>query len=344
MYEQHFGFSSTLFPDGMAQDDAIFKTSASEKILTDIEIALSRKDSVAIFSGPSGTGKTTIAADALQHISTRLAYTCINYPPLRPDELLERLLTDFDLETANQSRVQRLQLWRQFLSETTATDTRVCLLFENAENLEQEVLQFLHQLTAADPAMCAGANVVLTTRQPPECLLATEEMRPFNQRVRLRRHIKPLTEDETQTYLAFLCDRANVNVENVFATDLVPQLYELSRGVVRVIENLLESALMSAAAANETTVSAERLSQVAEDQFGLMQMGPEDVVDLIEKPEEDTEPSLFILNEDGVPTLTDFVSVPGPAKPVETPEPAEAAIYKQSESAPAYLAYGSPKH
>lgn len=315
MYAQHFGFSSPLFSDGLAQDDGVFRTAALEQLVQDLEVALTRKDSVVVISGMSGTGKSTIATDALKGIHTRLAFCSISHAPLTPHELLEQLLTDFGFEPYKRSRVERLQIWRQFLSEMAATDTRVCLLVENADLLSPEVLQSLHGLTAADAALSPGANVILTTAQAPERVLTGETMLAFNQRVRLRRRIDPLTETETYDYLAFKCRAAGVQCRTILANGVASQLYELSGGVFRVMENLLESALISAAAAGDSSVTAERLADTAEQQFGITRLAPSQVDDLlVESVEPGGKPSQRF---DDIPTLTEFVGLIEKDEPIE---------------------------
>jgi type II secretory pathway predicted ATPase ExeA len=343
MYEQHFGFSRPLFADGMAQDEAVFRTTAVARLAQDLAIALARKDSIALISGISGTGKTTIAADSIKNVNTRLAFNCISHPPLTPHELLEQLLTDFGFEPYKSSRVERLQLWRQFLSEMAATDTRVCLLIENVEDLSADVIHFLHTLTAADAALSPGANIVFTTCQPMERLLTTEDMLAINQRVRLRQRIEPLTEDETRDYLTFKCRLADANAAEVFEPEFASRLFELSGGVFRVIENLLESALISAATANEKTVTVDRLLRIAEQQFGISRLAPEEVDNLLEEhppeiaapatpsnpvPEKQQDFPQALLDQ--IPTLTEFVSPP-PAVPEQAATTNELAPDAESD-------------
>lgn len=304
MYVQHFGFSRAPFFDGMAQDDAVYRTRSAEDLDHALRIALSRKDTAAVLSGMSGTGKTTLAADALKNINTRLAFTCISHAPRTAHELLEQLLTDFGFEPYKKSRVERLQIWRQFLSEMAATDTRVCLLVENADEWPVDVLQSLHNLTAADAAMTPGANIVLTTTQPPERLLATEQMLGFNQRVRLRRRIEPLSPEETAAYLAFKCEYGEADCDEIFAPQFASTLYELSGGIVRVIDNLVESTLLDAACAGQHQVTAESLVRTAEQHFGIKRMAPTEVDQLLE-----SVPGDLPVVED-IPTLTDFVGEP----------------------------------
>lgn len=303
MYEQHFGFSRPVFADGLAREDAVFRTGATEALGRDLEIALRRKDAVAVLTGPSGCGKTTIASAALRDISTRLAFTCLSQAPLTPHELLEQLLTDFGFEPYKRSRVERLQLWRQFLSEMAATDTRVCLLVENAEQLDPEVLKSLQSLTAADAALSPGANIVLTTTAAAESLFVEPEMHAFGQRIRLRRAIGPLSEAEVDAYVDFKCELGEVARADVFADDIAPALRELSGGIVRVVDNLLETALTSAAAAGIESVTAAQIESIAEQHYGMSRLAPTDVDELLATTASDDDLD--------IPTLTDYIAETG---------------------------------
>ena len=319
MYEQHFGFSRPLFSDGIAQDEAVFRTEAIGQLVRDLEVALTRRDSIAIIAGTSGTGKTTIASDSLKNIDTQLAFTSITQPPISQNELLEQLLTDFGFEPNDKSRVERLQLWRQFLSEMGATNTRVCLLIENTGDWSHEVLQALHSLTAADTDLSPGANIVFTTCKSTDGFLASTELVALSQRVRLRRRIEPLSGEETQAYISFKCSQAGASAEEIFSDDFAARLREYSGGIIRVINNLLESALMQAAAGNRSRVTVEILANVAVNQFGLTEIAPASVEALLEETSPDEE-GFPTAGTDQIPVLTDVVVLeeePGPTRLAE---------------------------
>jgi type II secretory pathway predicted ATPase ExeA len=313
MYQGHFGFTRPLFADGVAQDEYVFRTAAAERTARDLAAALNRRDAVAILAGASGTGKTTLATDALKSVGTRLAFSCISQPPLTAHELLEQLLMDFGFEPYRRSRVERLQLWRQFLSEMTATDSRICLLVESADTISPEVLLALHGLTAADAALSRGANVILTTTERPETLLVAPAMLAFNQRVCLRRRIDPLTEAEVQDYLGFKIELAGADPNRILGTDVASLLSEYSGGIIRVIDNLLEAALSQAAIAGEPGLTAAGVVDVAEQRFGLARMTAT-AVDVLLAGEGDGETARWAqsaapvpVDPDDIPTLTEVL-------------------------------------
>lgn len=305
MYQRHFGFSRPLFADGVAQDEFVYRTATAARAARDLTAALGRSDAVAILAGPSGTGKTTLATDALKTVGTRLAFTCISQPPLTSQELLEQLLTDFGFEPWGKSRAEQLQLWRQFLSEMTATDSRVCVLVENAEAFNPEVMLALHSLTAADAALSRGANVILTTAQPPETLLAAAEMLAFNQRVCLRRRIGALTDAEVLEYLRFKLSLGGSDPDEILDSGFAGLLEEYSGGIIRVIDNLLEAALRQAAAAGLHRLTADVIIEVAEQSFGLTRLAPAAVDSLLATTGQRQQPAA--IDPDDIPTLTEFV-------------------------------------
>jgi len=315
MYEQHFGFSRPLFADAKPQGDAVFRAASAQPLLRELGIALARSDSVAIISGQSGIGKTTIALDSIKEISTRLACACISFAPQSPDELLEQLLTDFSCEPADLSRVERRQLWRQFLSEMAATDTRVCLLVENADRLDSAILAALQELSAADAAHTPGANLVLTTTRAADALLRAPGLTALAQRVRLRKELQALSASETREYLEFKCRYGGRDAAAILAPDAAEALYQLSAGILRVLDGLFESALIAAATEGQTSVTAALVRSLAESQFGMAPLEPAEVMALLESPTQPAPgpaPTGAAAQSDDIPVLTEFVCESGP--------------------------------
>jgi general secretion pathway protein A len=313
MYEQHFGFSRPLFADTAVQGDAIFTTDCMKSLMRDLEVALARKNSVAVLTGASGTGKTTAALHGLKEISTKLAFACVSHTLQSDAELLEFLVTEFSCEPAGLSRIERLQTWRQFLAEMAATNTRVCLLVENADRLAPDVMQAMHALTCADASLTPGANIVLTSVQPPY-LLSIPELAAFKQRVRLNYRMLPLNAAETRDYLAFKCRYGGREPTDIFAPDAAAAIYKFSGGILRVVDNLLESVLIAAATDAQTNVDGSFVASVAGNRYGISQLEPDTVSKLLAEstPIDLADAAAASLpDRDGIPILTEYVVAEG---------------------------------
>ena len=269
MYQAHFGLHRHLFEDGIAQDADVYLGAAERAAAADLTVALTLRDSIAVITGPAGIGKTTIAAHALRAMTTRLALGLIGDAPLTPHELLEMLLTEFGFSPYRNSRVERLQMWRQFLNEMRVTETRVCVLVENADEIPTEVLAALGSLTAADANGCSGANVVLTARAPVAELLASPVLAGLRQRTRLKCRMAPLESAALKEYLAHRATAAGGELTRLFSDEAIEALERYSGGIIRVLDNLCETALAVAASGREPRVEAGLVARVAVDMFGI---------------------------------------------------------------------------
>jgi type II secretory pathway predicted ATPase ExeA len=269
MYQDHFGLQRHLFEEGIAQGGDVFLGAPQKLAVTNLGVALTLRDSVAVLTGPSGVGKTTLAAHTLRSLTTRLALGWLGTAPATGHELLEMLLTDFGFSPYKNSRVERLQMWRQYLNEMRATDTRVCVLVESAENIQVDVLAALESLTAADPNGCPGANVVLTSRTGLTELLSEASLAALKQRTRLRWTLEPLTRVELRDYLAHCIESAGGKTLKLFTDEAIDALHQYSAGIIRTANNLCATALTLAASARDPQVSAPLVTQVAIDVFGL---------------------------------------------------------------------------
>src|SRR5262245_55544036 len=201
MYEAHFGLKKPLFDKGIAQDAGVYLAPKHEAVIANSKVALTTFDSALVLTGVAGVGKTTLISAALRATSTRLALGWITTPPANGVELLELLLLEFGLSAQRASRVECMQMWRQFLNEMSATSSRVYVIAERAEDLPPDVLRAADSLTAADANGSLGANLVLLGQPALSEHLKSPVLGSLCQRIRLRQRLDPLTEDELTAYL-----------------------------------------------------------------------------------------------------------------------------------------------
>src|SRR5262245_63714174 len=114
MYYAHFGLERSLFGEGIAADADFFRVAKHDRMIAHFKLALATPSSAIVLHGPAGVGKTTLMSTALRAISTRLALAWVGGMATNAPELLELLLVELGINTLRTTRIERLQLWRQF--------------------------------------------------------------------------------------------------------------------------------------------------------------------------------------------------------------------------------------
>ena len=268
MYEAHFGLNKPLFQTGIAQESAVFFAARHQQIAASVKLALTTSDSAVVLTGPAGVGKTALMAAALRATSTKLALGWITVAPANAAELLELLLAEFGFSAHRVGRVERMQMWRQFLNEMSATSSRVYVIAERAEDLGADVLRALDSLTAADPNGSLGANLVLLGQPALLEVLKAPTLASLCQRIRLRQQLAPLALDELRAYLDHHAKAAGGSLDRLFARDTLAALHDITGGIPRLVNSVAETALTLAATRKNPTVTPPVLREVAQ-MFGI---------------------------------------------------------------------------
>jgi type II secretory pathway predicted ATPase ExeA len=273
MYHAHFGLERSLFGDGIATETAVFRTAKHDRLIAHFKLALASPTSAIVLHGPAGVGKTTLTSEALRASSTRLALAWVGGMASNAAELLELILIELGINTSRTTRIERLQLWRQFQAETRATDSRLFIVAERTEDLSAEVLHALDQLTAPDAAGNSGANLVLLGHARIDEHLAAPLLDSLRQRIRLRAELEPFTEAELQDYLRHQVACSGGSFDRIFAPGTVAALYRYTRGAVRLANTLCETALDIAAVGKDKQLTAELVAKTAVSLLRLAEPG-----------------------------------------------------------------------
>jgi type II secretory pathway predicted ATPase ExeA len=268
MYKKHFGLERRIYRGNTAGAD-VFVGPQTASIVTGIKKALAAPDAVVTLTGPVGCGKSTAVAHSLGAISGKNAIVRVGRFPLQRGELLDLLFDHMRIQQRPQRGNQKLALFRQLLFNLAENDSRMFLLVEDAPFLGPDMLAELEVVTAADTGPSDGAAVVLMGDEYLKELLASKSLARLRQRVRLRKTLEPCGIEELNGYLRHSFRQAGGEFDRIFANGATELLHELSGGILRVVNNLVESSLEAAADAKAATVELELVRRIADEEFGL---------------------------------------------------------------------------
>jgi type II secretory pathway predicted ATPase ExeA len=268
MYNTHFGLERRIFRGNAAGAD-VFVGPQTTNILTGVKKALSGTDAVVTLTGPVGSGKSTAVSHSLSAISGKNAIVRVGRFPLQRGELLDLLFDHMRIQQRPQRGNQKLALFRQLLFNLAQNDSRMFVLVEDAPFLGPDMLAELEVVTAADTGPSDGAAIVLMGDEYLKELLASKPLARLRQRIRLRRKLEPAGVEELGGYLRHCFRQAGGDFDSLFARGAAELLHELSGGILRVANNLVESSMEAAADAKAHVVALELVSRIADEEFGL---------------------------------------------------------------------------
>ena len=99
-----------------------------------------------------------------------------------------------------------------------------------------------------------------------EGVLDSPSLRQLKQRVSLRCQLLPLDEEQTRSYVLSRLERAGAKPEPpIFEPEALNKVFEYSRGIPRIINNLCENGMVNAFAREQRNVTAEMITEVAAD-------------------------------------------------------------------------------
>ena len=268
MYKNHFGLERRIFR-GNASGADVFVGPQTASILNSIKKAMAGPDAVVTLTGPVGSGKSTAVSHALSAVSGKNAIIRVGRFPLQRGELLDLLFDHMRIQQRPQRGNQKLALFRQLLFNLAENESRMFILVEDAPFLGPDMLAELEVVTAADTGPSDGAAIVLMGDDYLKELLASKSLARLRQRTRLRRSLEPCSVEELNGYLRHCFRQAGGEFDTIFANGAVELLHELSGGILRVVNNLVESSLEAAAEKKADSVGLEVVTRIADEEFGL---------------------------------------------------------------------------
>jgi type II secretory pathway predicted ATPase ExeA len=268
MYENHFKLERRLFR-GNASGQDVFVGPQTAKIVSGIKKAVAGFDAVVSVSGPVGSGKSTAVAHSLGSIRGKNAIVRIGRYPLQRGEVLDLLFDHMQIKQRPQRSNLKLSLFRQLLFNLAKNNARMFILVEDAPFLGPEILAELEVMTAADTGASDGASIVLMGDESLREFLGFKSLARLRQRVRFRGKLEPCTAEELRGYLTHSMRCAGGDFSKIFADGTADLLHELTGGVLRVTNNLVESSLQATAEAGADRVDLELITRIANEEFGL---------------------------------------------------------------------------
>ncbi len=264
LYTEHFNLRErpfTLLPD----PEFIYWTPLHRRAYSILEYGILTRSPITVITGEVGAGKTTLVQKLLKSIEDDVTVGLISNAQGSRGELIRWVLYALDVDTDGATDYVRLfQLLQEFLIHEYGEGRRCILIIDEAQNLSLEGLEELRMLTNVNANKDELLQLVLVGQPELRDMIRRPELRQFAQRVVASFH---LTGMDRETVAAYIAHRLRIagGQGNEFTKQACERVYEASRGIPRLVNQLCDFAMVYAATADEKLVLSSIVDQVISD-------------------------------------------------------------------------------
>jgi general secretion pathway protein A len=267
MYKEFYNLARNPFeitPD----PTFLFPTQRHNEALASLYYGVRRHKGFVVMTGEVGTGKTLLVRcllDLLRHSDVSFAY--VFNPRLAPIDFLQYISADLGLNPAGKTKGELLFYLSSYLVERHQSKLTTVLIVDEAHHLSEDLLEEIRLLTNLETSQQKLLQILLIGQPELDNKLDSADLRQLKQRIALRCHLEPLSEEETAGYIRrrLQLSGANSHAATIFPDAAIEAIYYHSRGIPRLINTVCEHALLNGFAQRAPMLTRETIEDVACD-------------------------------------------------------------------------------
>ena len=213
-----------------------------------------------------GSGKTTLLFEALNILRDKARIVFLFQTISTPLDLLRSLLSGLGVRELQGSLVEMQIRLKDILTEQYRLGKRVVLVVDEAQNLDDSVLELVRMLSNFETARDKLIQIILAGQPQLADNIGSPEFLQLRQRISIFARLKPLTVEETCLYIAHRLRVAGYNSDMpLFTRDALALIAQSSEGIPRNINNLCFNALSLGCALQQKPIDRDVVRQVIAD-------------------------------------------------------------------------------
>ncbi|MDP8229436.1 MAG: AAA family ATPase [Candidatus Electryoneaceae bacterium] len=243
-------------------DPAFFYFSASHRdAYFRFQYALSENKGAILLTGDYGCGKTTLIRLLIQEMSAteKFQFALLNIPRGDGRDLLTVILTEFGEEDIPESLSDIERMLGAYLVDSFMNKISTVVIVDEAQLIQDkdalEELRLLLNFQLNDRFLI---NLFLVGQ--PEFIKAIDDMPQLKQRFFTRYHLGPLEQKDIQPYITHRLKIAG-REEPIFSEGALELIWEQTKGVPRLINNLCDLSLLFGLTMKQEVISRALLER-----------------------------------------------------------------------------------
>lgn len=264
MFLEHFRLN--VQPFGVTPDPRFLFLGPQhrEALATLVYGAESSRGFVALIARP-GMGKTTLIFQFLKSLRHKARTAFLFQTDCNHREFLQYILTDLGLDPTGKDLPAMREMLNRVLLEEMRAGRRFVLVIDEAQNLEEKVLESVRLLSNFETPWTKLMQIVIAGQPQLAERLAMPSLAQLRQRISMVVRLKPFTREEAAEYISHRLRVAGYEGKNLFTAGAQLLIAEYSDGIPRNINNICFNAMSLACAMRRKTIDRDLITEVTND-------------------------------------------------------------------------------
>jgi len=213
-----------------------------------------------------GSGKTTLLFEALHILRDKARIVFLFQTISTPLDLLRSLLSGLGVREIQGSLVEMQIRLKDILTEQYRLGKRVVVVVDEAQNLDDSVLELIRMLSNFETSRDKLIQIILAGQPQLADNIGSPELLQLRQRISIFARLKPFTPEETSLYIVHRLGVAGYKSDMpLFTKDALALISMSSEGIPRNINNLCFNALSLGSAVQQKPIDRDVVRQVIGD-------------------------------------------------------------------------------
>ncbi len=245
MYYKYYGFNEPPF-NLTPNSRFFFESGKHAEALNTLLYSINQRKGFVVLTGDIGSGKTTVCRKLINQLGVKTKTALITNTHISGKDLLMTILDELEIDYISGSKAKLLSQINNYLIEQLRNDYNVVLIIDEAQNLTASVLEEVRMLSNLETEEEKLIQIVFLGQPELKKKLALSSLEQLRQRVAIYYDLNPLNREETIDYIRhrLSVSRAKDDRE-IFTPEAFEIVYDFSKGVPRLINQICDSALLS---------------------------------------------------------------------------------------------------
>jgi len=264
LYTAHFGLTErpfSLVPD----PGFLFWSDTHARAFSMLEYGILTRAPITLITGEVGAGKTTLIHQLMSQPRDDVTIGLIANAHGDRAELLRWILLSLGQPVAHDLHyVDMYGQFQTYLVSEYAAGRRVVLIFDEAQNLTRDVLEELRMFTNINSGKDELLQLIIVGQPELRDVVMRPDLKQFAQRIAASFHLPEMQAVGVHDYIIHRLSVAGRR-DPIFDLESIAAIYEATRGVPRLVNQLCDLALVYAFTMDRQDVDRDIIKQIMKD-------------------------------------------------------------------------------